>query len=107
MIKIAKKISEFFSSKKRNPSKGKRHADIPFQHLAPIDSVDDSASFDALGYALDQQNIHNIAVTGNYGSGKSSVLASYVKKRLKGKCLNISLATFAMEEANDADSLSR
>lgn len=101
MIKITKRMSEFFLSKKQTPRKEKRHADIPFQHLAPIDSVDDSATFDALDYALSQQNIHNIAVTGNYGSGKSSVLASYAKRRLKGKCLNISLATFAMEESND------
>lgn len=107
VTKITKRISEFFLDKKQATQKEKRHADIPFQHLAPIDSVDDSATFDALDYALSQQNIHNIAVTGNYGSGKSSVLASYAKRRLKGKCLNISLATFAMEEANDADSPSQ
>lgn len=98
---MAKKISGFFSNKKRNPQKEKRYADILFQHLAPMDSVDDSATFGALDYALSQQNIHNIAVTGNYGSGKSSILTSYAKKRLKGKCLNISLATFAIEETND------
>lgn len=98
---MAKKISGFFSDKKRNPQKEKRYADILFQHLAPMDSVDDSATFGALDYALSQQNIHNIAVTGNYGFGKSSILTSYAKKRLKGKCLNISLATFAIEEAND------
>lgn len=102
MIKITKRISEFSLGKKQAAQNEKRHVDIPFQHLAPIDSVDDPATFDALDYALSQQNIHNIAVTGNYGSGKSSVLASYAKRRLKGKCLNISLATFAMEEANDA-----
>ena len=107
VTKIMKRISEFFLGKKQVPQKEKRHADIPFQHLAPIDSVDDSATFDALDYALSQQNIHNIAVMGNYGSGKSSVLASYAKRRLKRKCLNISLATFAMEEANDADSPSQ
>lgn len=107
VIKITKRISEFFLGKKQATQKEKKHADIPFQHLAPIDSVDDSATFDALDYALSQQNIHNIAVTGNYGSGKSSVLASYAKRRLKGKCLNISLATFAMEEANDAGVPSR
>lgn len=107
VIKTITKISKCFHNKKQSAQKEKRHADIPFQHLAPIDSVDDSATFDALDYALSQQNIHNIAVTGNYGSGKSSVLASYAKRRLKGKCLNISLATFAMEEANDAGIPSR
>lgn len=107
MIETIKSISRLFLSRKQVPQKEKKHADIPFQHLAPIDSIDDSATFDALDYALSKQNIHNIAVTGNYGSGKSSVLASYAKKRLKGKCLNISLATFAMEEANDANKSSQ
>ncbi len=107
MIETIKSISRHFLSVKQAAQKEKKYADIPFQHLAPIDSADDSATFNALDYALSQQNIHNIAVTGNYGSGKSSVLASYAKRRLKGKCLNISLATFAMEEANDADNSSQ
>lgn len=100
MIKVADIITRFLPHKKQTPQKERKYADIPFQHLAPTDTVDDSAVFDALDYALSQQSIHNIAVTGNYGSGKSSVLTSYTKKYLKDEYLNISLATFAMEEAN-------
>ena len=102
-----------------------KYKEIPFQHLAPIDTVDDKTVFDALDYALSQNNVHNIALTGNYGSGKSSVLESYIKRnknclliewffkqitkiplinRLTKKkkwFLKISLATFAIEK--DAD----
>lgn len=78
------------------------YKEIPFQNLAPIDNVKDEVSFKALDYALSEKKIHNVALTGNYGSGKSSVLASYTEQQ-KGKhqFLNISLATFAIEEKDE------
>ena len=82
-------------------SKNLKYKEILFEHLAPIDTVDDVVTFNALDYALSQNNIHNIAVTGNYGSGKSSVLQSYIKQNKKNKFLNISLATFAIEEKEE------
>ncbi len=102
-----------FGNKKEQMGKYK---EIPFQHLAPIDTVNDKTTFDALDYALSQENIHNVALTGNYGSGKSSILESYIKQ--KNKCsffkgllnrltkknanfLKISLATFAIENETD------
>lgn len=81
-----------------------KYAEIPFEHLAPLDTANDSEVFKALDYALSQDCIHNIAVTGNYGSGKSSVLNTYIRKRKKHKFLNISLATFAEEIAEQEDS---
>lgn len=113
----------FWNRKKEE--KVEKYKEIPFQHLAPIDSVDDKTMFDALDYALSQTNIHNIALTGNYGSGKSSILESYIKRNkscwliecffkllskapllsrlIKGKkwFLKISLATFAVEDKED------
>lgn len=113
-----------FWNRKRE-EKVEKYKEIPFQHLAPIDSVDDKTTFDALDYALSQTNIHNIALTGNYGSGKSSILESYIKRNkscwliecffkllskapllsrlIKGKkwFLKISLATFAVEDKED------
>lgn len=78
------------------------YKEIPFQNLAPIDNVKDEVSFKALDYALSEKKIHNVALTGNYGSGKSSVLASYTEQQ-KGEhqFLNISLATFAIEEKDE------
>jgi hypothetical protein len=57
--------------------------------------------FDALLWALtnrDTKNIRNIAITGVYGSGKSSVIKTFQKKYKNNKelkFLNISLATFS------------
>lgn len=57
---------------------------------------ENSIYFEALDFALKKNNnIFNIAVTGKYGSGKTSVLESYKKHRKdKYKFLNISLASF-------------
>ena len=105
-----------FWNRKKEERNGK-YKEIPFQHLAPIDTVDDKTTFDALDYALSQKNIHNIALTGNYGAGKSSILESYIKqnndyhflkkffnRKTKKSFLKISLATFAIErDADDPD----
>lgn len=105
-----------FWNRKKEERNGK-YKEIPFQHLAPIDTVDDKTTFDALDYALSQKNIHNIALTGNYGAGKSSILESYIKqnndyhffkkffnRKIKKCFLKISLATFAIErDADDSD----
>lgn len=80
-----------------------KYTEIPFEHLAPLDSVNDPEVFKALDYALSQDCIHNIAVTGNYGSGKSSVLNTYIKTHKKHKFLNISLATFTEEVAQQGE----
>lgn len=91
----------WFWNRKKEGKMGK-YEEIPFQHLAPIDSVEDKTIFDALDYALSQNNVHNIALTGNYGSGKSSILESYIKRnRKKNDFLKISLATFAVENKNE------
>lgn len=90
----------FWNRKKKE--KVEKYKEIPFQHLAPIDTVEDKTTFDALDYALSQRNIHNIALTGNYGSGKSSILESYIKcNKKKNNFLKISLATFAIENKNE------
>lgn len=88
----------FFWKKEPKKDTELKYDEIKFEHLAPIDTVEDMVTFNALDYALSQNNIRNIAVTGNYGSGKSSVLQSYIKQNKKNKFLNISLATFAIEE---------
>lgn len=80
-----------------------KYTEIPFEHLAPLDSANDLEVFKALDYALSQDCIHNIAVTGNYGSGKSSVLNTYIKTHKKHKFLNISLATFTEEVAQQGE----
>lgn len=94
-------MSVLFEKKEQKNDDELKYEEIKFEHLAPIDTVEDEVTFNALDYALSQNNIRNIAVTGNYGSGKSSVLQSYIKQNKKNKFLNISLATFAIEEKDE------
>ena len=64
---------------------------IKFEHLAPVSNIpkEDTKVFDeAMDFALKDENIHNIAVTGSYGAGKSSLIKSY-EKHHDYKFLNI------------------
>jgi hypothetical protein len=76
--------------------------------LIPITNADeDNAYSDMLKFALSQNKTNNIAITGPYGSGKSSVLQTFQKKNPQWKYLNISLATFKddleVENANSKE----
>lgn len=66
----------------------------PFVDLTPVDDADPDGSYTkALSFALKNSRIKNIALTGPYGSGKSSIIRTY-EKNSKYKFLNISLASF-------------
>lgn len=69
---------------------------IKFHSLAPTENAEKTdIYFSALDWAIKEKNIKNIAITGNYGSGKSSILNTYQKNsKHKKRFLNISLATF-------------
>lgn len=65
-----------------------------FERLTPINDVKMDVYEDAINYAFDNPDIKNVAITGAYNAGKSSVLASYKKKHKKLKFIHISLAHF-------------
>ncbi|MDR0969624.1 MAG: hypothetical protein LBM67_03715 [Lentimicrobiaceae bacterium] len=79
-------------------------SDLPFHSLSPNDCVKNGEHyFDALKWALSnrkEKNIRNIALTGSYGSGKSSILQTFQKNNKDKNIhfLNISLATFKKEK---------
>lgn len=50
--------------------------------------------YDALDYVLRNQDIHNVALSGSYGSGKSSVLGSYENRHHEKKFIHVTLARF-------------
>lgn len=67
---------------------------INYEILTPNNMVENKAE-DALKFALENEQVKNIAITGQYSSGKSSVIQSYFSKYINKKdYLNISLATF-------------
>lgn len=71
-------------------------SELRFHPLTPIDNVEDNKIYqDALEFALQQDTVKNIAVTGPYGSGKSSVIQSFFKNfPNKYKVITLSLASF-------------
>ena len=81
------------------------HLDVPdespFQSLTPTDHAEDIATYsEAMDFALSpkHKDIRNIAVTGQYGSGKSSFLRTYFKDRKE--VLWVSLALF-LDQADE------
>lgn len=65
-----------------------------FEHLAPRDNIELKIYEDALNYVFENPAIKNVAISGAYGAGKSSVLASYKKKHDDLNFIHISLAHF-------------
>lgn len=84
--------------------------DLPLNSLSPVMDVDQDGVFgDSLYWALKnrrEKDIKNIAITGPYGSGKSSLLKTFQEKHKKDtdlKFLNISLATFKEEKESNKE----
>lgn len=65
-----------------------------FERLTPIDNMDLDVYEDAIDYVFDNSDVKNVAISGAYSAGKSSVLASYEKKHSDINFLHISLAHF-------------
>lgn len=77
---------------------------INFQKLTPEKSLGEtglSGYKEALDYAFLDEDIANIALTGAYGSGKSSIIESY-KKKSNLNFLHISLAHFDKRETDNS-----
>ncbi|WP_170422034.1 YobI family P-loop NTPase [Ruegeria arenilitoris] len=70
---------------------------VKFVDLAPTSKADEEGIyFEALSFATNNPDVSNIALTGPYGSGKSSVIKSFLSK-YSGNALQISLAAFLPE----------
>jgi len=65
-----------------------------FVDLAPTDEADKAGVYsEAILFATNNPKVSNIALTGPYGSGKSSIIQSFLKK-YRRPALHISLASF-------------
>lgn len=75
-----------------------------FEDFTPIilDNDDDKYS-EIIKYSVDNINTKNVALTGPYGSGKSSILKTFEDRYTHYKYLNISLATFDEKDHNLKD----
>ena len=65
-----------------------------FERLTPINDVDLNVYEEAINYVFNNSDIRNVAISGAYSAGKSSILASYERKYSNLRFLHISLAHF-------------
>jgi len=71
--------------------------EMNFQSLLPKNDVRLGRYETALNFAMEHDEIRNIALSGSYGSGKSSVINTYEKGCKNKKFLHISLADFSKD----------
>ena len=73
---------------------------IIFQKLTPADDADIKVYDEAMQYIFDNADIKNIAISGSYGAGKSSLIETLKKRYSDKKFLTVSLAHFTKKNAN-------
>lgn len=78
-----------------------------FRPLTPNDAVDLCHYKEALDHVFSRREIRNIALTGSYGSGKSSVIRSYENIHKERTFIHISLARFEEQGQSVSDSSDR
>ena len=72
-----------------------------YQFLIPFDKADKNGKYSqALNEALENQKVKNIAISGSYGSGKSSFIKTFEVNNPQWNFLDISLATFNKPETD-------
>ena len=72
-----------------------------FERLTPIDNMDLDVYEEAIDYMFNNPDVKNVAISGAYSAGKSSVLASYKKRHNDLRFLHISLAHFKSPDQED------
>ena len=71
-----------------------------FQKLTTINDDKLAIYEDALNFAFEDDQIKNVAISGPYSAGKSSIIESYKKIKSNKKFLHISLANFRETNLN-------
>lgn len=78
--------------------------DIKIQALSPISNANIEGEKEILENALKDENIKNIGILGEYGSGKSSFINTFLKQSKKeDKTIKISLACFGGTDEKSID----
>lgn len=62
--------------------------------LAPTSEMDGEEYLEELEKAIRHSDVFNICLSGDYSSGKSSIIESFKRKYQNYKCINISMANF-------------
>ena len=78
-------------------------SDLKFQKLTPTRDVNLNAYEEGFEFIFNNSDIRNIAISGPYSSGKSSLLESYKEKHPQKTFIHISLAHFSNENNGNQD----
>ncbi|GEK30666.1 hypothetical protein KZO01_09750 [Kurthia zopfii] len=73
---------------------------MEFKNLVPNteEDIKKKPFLDALKWAISNDENKNIAITGSYGSGKSSIIETFIKKeKIEKETAKISITTFNKE----------
>ncbi|MBR3592847.1 MAG: hypothetical protein IKL46_08345 [Clostridia bacterium] len=90
--------------KKSNIGRLNQPSETEYVTLTPDDRIANGSEYlNALNWAIDGKKATNIALSGPYGSGKSSVIETFLKNNpsARKRSIKISMATFAEETKND------
>lgn len=83
-------------------------ANTKYPSLAPTDNYDPIKPYEeVLEHNIDQESSKNIALSGPYGSGKSSILKTFFKNKknkYKNRVIYVSLAAFCESDNKDGNS---
>lgn len=102
LAKSLNRIAFLLESKNRSADMQSKFVD-----LAPTDEADEAGVYsEALLFATNNAKVSNIALTGPYGSGKSSIIQTFLKK-YRRPALHISLASFVPEADSGGEKVSR
>ena len=79
--------------------------DIQIIPTAPIynDNVSVNNYANILNAAINNKNIHNLAIMGSYGTGKSTIIKNYKERYNKKRVIDISTGTFLKYETDDCN----
>ena len=79
--------------------------DIKIIPTAPIynDNVSVNNYANILNAAINNKNIHNLAIMGSYGTGKSTIIKNYKERYNKKRVIDISTGTFLKYETDDCN----
>ncbi|MED4799138.1 hypothetical protein P9684_04660 [Bacillus atrophaeus] len=104
MGKIKQKIVHWLQKLQNSLEEAEVRTESLYEDLTPSNDVDNDGKYsEALSWGLENKKVKNIALTGPYGSGKSSILNTFQEQHSKEySFLNISLATFHTD-TNDVE----
>lgn len=87
-------LQKIFSGAKLHNKNGEVTKSV-YSDFTPKDNIKKGKEcLGALEWALNNSKITNVALTGTYGAGKSSVISTYLSQHPKCNAVNISMATF-------------